>query len=227
MTNGKDLCHKWHVEYERGGIPSSVRTTPSTSVVWAFGELKKSHQILRTAMDVGCGKGRNSLYLAEKGLQVTAMDFTPNAIEFLQHEVETRGMTDKIRPIVSDATELWPVAEASMDFIIDAFCFKHITLHAARMTYKRQLLRALRSHGHYMISFASVGDGYYGQYVVDRIDGEEMLVSDPVNGIESVLYSRNRVLRFFGPELVLFREIENTKPSTMHGTEYHRQYGFL
>ena len=34
-----------------------------------------------TALDVGCGEGRNSLWLAEQGWDVTGIDFSPVAIE--------------------------------------------------------------------------------------------------------------------------------------------------
>ena len=85
------------------------------------------------------------------------------------------------------------------------------------------MLRALRVRGHYMIAFTSVGDGYYGRYIVERNeDDEEMTIHDPTNGLESVLFSRERVLRFFAPELVLFQELHNTKPSVMDGKEYGR-----
>jgi SAM-dependent methyltransferase len=215
----------WSKEYEMGGIPSSTRTSPSGAMKWAFEELKHLQTPLRTAADIGCGKGRNSIYLARQGLHVTAMDFTPNAIRQLQETAAEQGLSDQIRPIVQDITDPWPVAEGSMDLVIDAFCFKHITGHAARVSYKEQLLRALRSRGHYMISFASIGDGYYGRYVVkhDVVDGEEEhLCIDPANGIESVLYTKKGILRFFAPELDLFEELHHNKPSVMHGKEYER-----
>lgn len=222
MTGNRDHIEKWTAEYTRGGIPSSVRETPSGSVVWAVKELKRLGHPLRTALDLGCGKGRNSLFLAEQNIHVTAFDFTPNAVEHLQTQATNRQLTPLIRALVQDVTEPWPIAPASLDLIVDAFCFKHIAHHAARMIYKANLLRTLRGHGHYMISFASIGDGYYGQYVVDNSDSEEQLVVDPVIGVESVLYSRNAVLKFFSPELIPFAELQNTKPSVMHGREYQR-----
>lgn len=223
MTDNRHLIDKWTAEYTRGGIPSSVRETPSGSVKWAMGELKRLGYPLRTALDIGCGKGRNSLFMAEQGVHVTALDFTPSAIEHLQTAASERHLVPLIRAVVHDVTEGWPVAPNSMDLVVDAFCFKHITPHAARMTYRANLLRALRGRGHYLVSFASIGDGYYGQYVVEKRDSEEFLAVDPVIGVESVLYSRDAVLRFFSPELVAFAELQNDKPSVMHGKEYRRK----
>lgn len=215
----------WGMEYTRCGIPSSSRTSPSGAVVWAYEELKRRGYPLRTALDVGCGKGRNSLYLAQQGMSVTAIDFTPDAVSALIQAGQLAGVSSSIRPLVYDATEPWPVPDNSMDLVVDAFCFKHIVGHDARTAYRQSLLRTLSARGHYLVSFASIGDGYYGQYVADpRGDGaaEEAVVVDPVNGIESVLYSKKRLVQYLYPELDVVAEHHNAKPSAMHGREYPR-----
>ena len=225
MSESKDTsAARWAVEYENGGIPSSIRETPSGAVVWAYDELHRRGYPLRTAVDVGCGKGRNSLFLAKQGMTVTAMDFTPNAVRHTNEAATQQGLTDKIHAIVHDVTEPWLVPNDSVDLVVDAFCFKHIAPSEARAAYKQSLLRALATRGHYMISFASIGDGYYGQYLTQPADdgAGEGVVIDPVNGIESVIYSRKRVVQFFAPELDLLSEIQNDKPSQMHGETYPR-----
>lgn len=227
----KDLVDLWTAEYQAGGIPSSTRTTPSGAVTWALAKLRESGCRLTTAVDAGCGKGRNSLYLAEQGLSVTALDFTPAAVAALTKAAAQQGLGDRIRAVVYDVTEPWPAGRNDVDFIVDTFCFKHITPHAMRLTYKKNMLNVLGLRGHYLISFASIGDGYYGRYrrrptepaVADPSDGVEEIVIDPVNGVESVLYSRERVLAFFAPELDLFAELKHSKPSIMHGHTYERE----
>ncbi|MDD5585382.1 MAG: class I SAM-dependent methyltransferase [Alphaproteobacteria bacterium] len=219
----------WTDEYQTGGIPSSARTGPSGAVVWAVERLKKEGCRLRTAVDVGSGKGRNSLYLAEQGLEVTALDFTPAAIAVLKKEVARHEAGKRIRPLVYDVTEPWPVGRNDIDLVADAFCFKHITPDIARLAYKQNMLAVLGLRGHYLISFSSIGDGYYGRYrspekrAGDSEDAVEEIVIDPVNGIESVLYSRERVLEFFAPELELHAEVKHNKPSVMHGQTYERE----
>lgn len=217
--------NKWKLEYEQGGIPSSVRATPSGAVTWAVNVLQRHNMPLRAALDLGCGKGRNALFMAKQGADVTAIDFVPDAIGALENSASKEGLSRKIRPLLYDVTEPWPIPDASMDFVIDAFCFKHIMPYAAREHYKSELLRVLRTRGHYLISFASIGDGYYGQYVVEkrRRDGEEEhLVADPGNGIESMLFTRKRMLTFFEPELSLYMELHSDSPSEMHGKTYPR-----
>ncbi len=221
----------WTAEYQNGGIPSSTRTTPSGAVEWALAKLREGHARLKNAVDVGCGKGRNSLYLASQGMNVTAMDFTPMAIRVLNQAAKEQGLSDKIRAIVHDVTEPWPIGREDIDFVIDTFCFKHITPHDMRRAYKENLVHVLGIRGYYLISFASIGDGYYGQYrqqplepsfLDDDADAEE-IVTDPANRIDSVLYTRAGVIRFFAPELEVFAELKITKPIERHGQMYERE----
>lgn len=44
------------------------------------------------ALDMGCGPGRNALYLSQLGFDVTAIDANPNAIGMLQSVVEQEGL---------------------------------------------------------------------------------------------------------------------------------------
>ncbi|WP_298207616.1 class I SAM-dependent methyltransferase [Ferrimicrobium sp.] len=45
------------------------------------------------AVDLGCGEGRNALYLAREGFQVTAVDFANVALERLRTVAASEGLT--------------------------------------------------------------------------------------------------------------------------------------
>ena len=48
-------------------------------------------------LDLGCGSGRNSLYLAERGLAVTGVDISSIAIAQAENKAEARGLTVSFR----------------------------------------------------------------------------------------------------------------------------------
>ncbi|MCR5753466.1 MAG: class I SAM-dependent methyltransferase [Acetatifactor sp.] len=50
-------------------------------------------------LDLACGDGRNAIYLAEKGYQVSAIDFSRQALERLQYFAKQKGnnICDKIK----------------------------------------------------------------------------------------------------------------------------------
>src|ERR1700680_2994216 len=50
-----------------------------------------------TALDLACGTGRNSLWLAEHGWRVTAVDGAPTSIEILRSRASERGLAVETR----------------------------------------------------------------------------------------------------------------------------------
>src|ERR1700760_4829886 len=50
------------------------------------------------ALDVGCGTGDNSIYLAKHGWQVTGLDYVPEAVDRAREAVSPWTTTTKTRP---------------------------------------------------------------------------------------------------------------------------------
>jgi SAM-dependent methyltransferase len=72
------------------------------------------------ALDLACGTGRNSLWLAERGWKVTAVDAAFAAIEILQTRATERSL--KINAIVADLEkEIFEIEPSRWDFI--AICY--------------------------------------------------------------------------------------------------------
>ncbi|MGB4101096.1 MAG: class I SAM-dependent methyltransferase [Alphaproteobacteria bacterium] len=216
-------AQNWVQAYVLGNTPDSLREAPSQAVVWAWEELADHNRPVRHAVDIGCGMGRNSLFLAGHGVEVTALDFAPGAIAHLKQAAVEKGLDHKIRALVYDATEGWPVEQHSMDLVVDAFCFKHIIGREARLAYKQSLINALGTRGAYMISFASVGDGYYGRYIVTHHGDGTALTVDPATNLQSVLFTREHVREFFAPEFKILEEKFTTEPGFDKGEKITRQ----
>lgn len=190
----------------RAGDDHHAPQEPSPAVVWAWDELKKHNRAVKHAVDAGCGRGRNSLFLARKGVEVTALDFTPSAINALKLAAHAARLDDKVRALVYDVTEGWPVQQHGIDFVVDAFCFKHITGNAIRLAYKQNIIQALDVRGTFLIAFDSVGDGYYGRYITEHCGDGSALCLDPATNLQSVLFTRDHVVNFFAPEFRLLAE---------------------
>ncbi|SUW64100.1 Tellurite resistance protein TehB [Buttiauxella agrestis] len=66
-------------------------------------------------LDLGCGSGRNSLYLNQKGFDVTAWDKNPMSISNLNKIIETEGLKN----IVTDTVDLNSIHfDGEYDFIL-------------------------------------------------------------------------------------------------------------
>jgi len=88
------------------------------------------------ALDAACGEGRNGLWLAEQGWQVTAMDFSSVAIEKGQQIAERRGLILDWQ--VADVTRD-PLPEHHFDLVVVLF------LHTDPAERSRWLPRLIRT----------------------------------------------------------------------------------
>ena len=91
----KDLFGKAILDYQTNTSPEDIITETNITepdemeVAYLFRDFNSMPKIEQTALqfakgkilDVGCGAGSHSLYLQEKGLEVTAIDISPSAIK--------------------------------------------------------------------------------------------------------------------------------------------------
>lgn len=73
----------WDERYRRG---EHINDDPHPLVIEFAARLKPGR-----ALDVACGAGRHSIFLAERGWQVTAVDNSSVAIELLRQRAAARG----------------------------------------------------------------------------------------------------------------------------------------
>lgn len=94
----------------------------ASELVWSAGPNQTvvdevSGLVPATALDLGCGEGRNALWLAEHGWAVTAVDFSPVAIDKARAWATRRGVD--LRLLVADVTTWRP--EQAFDLVLVAY----------------------------------------------------------------------------------------------------------
>lgn len=94
------------------------------------------------ALDIGCGAGTDSVYLARRGWDVTALDFMPKALAFTGARAKDAGVT--VTPVEADITQ-WE-APHLFDLVLD-----HGLLHnldpVRHPAYRQRVLQALGEDG--------------------------------------------------------------------------------
>jgi tellurite methyltransferase len=63
---------------------------PDKTVVEMVGKLDRS--IIRNVLDLGCGTGRHTLFLAQAGFEVSAVDSSPEALSILGKQINEKGI---------------------------------------------------------------------------------------------------------------------------------------
>lgn len=95
-------------------------------------------------LDLGCGKGPTSIFLARHfGVQVVALDLW-TSLEFLDAKFRTLGYSDRIQPINMDATQPLPFPENHFDAI---FCMNSFNFYGGNQAYLEHLLKHLKPGG--------------------------------------------------------------------------------
>jgi SAM-dependent methyltransferase len=206
---------KWQAEYRIGGIPSSIAKEPSQALLDFLAFLRTRHFPSSGShlIDLGCGRGRNSIYAALQGFHVTSVDLVQENFGF---------GTPNIHALTMDVGKHWPLADQSFDAALDVFCFKHLVTEFTRQTYVHEVARTLKPGGYFSLSLAGVDDGYYRQFL-DPQSRMKHHITDPGNHIESLLYTLEDLIALFRQDFELAQYQMRRSLSAMHGQEYSRQ----
>jgi SAM-dependent methyltransferase len=114
----------------------------------------------RSALDVGCGLGRNSRWLAERGFTVTGIDIAPGAIE----EAARRSAGHPATFLELDFIREKAPGEI-FDLVYDSGCFHHLAPHR-RISYMAALEATLAPGG--LFGICTFAAGKMGASTGDR-----------------------------------------------------------
>ena len=106
---------------------------PSKDIVGVSEKLREESSVL----DIGCGDGRNSIYLAKKGFKVTAFDISKYAIKKIKYIAKKEGL--QINAFVQDMTTFSFLKK--FDLIIN-----HGSLHLIERSEWSQLIKKMKEN---------------------------------------------------------------------------------
>ena len=107
------------------------------------------------ALDLGCGPGRNALYLASLGFEVDAVDLSPAAVAWARRRAAEAG--GEVRFLTGDAFALLGgELQGPYDLIYDSGCFHHLPPHR-RISYLALLDQLLAPGGLFGLTCFAAG----------------------------------------------------------------------
>lgn len=96
-------------------------------------------------LELGCGPGRNALYLAGRGFDVDAVDLSPAAVAWARERASRDGVTG-VRFRCADVFAPDAGLDGPYDLVYDSGCFHHLPPHR-RVSYLMVLERVLAVGG--------------------------------------------------------------------------------
>ena len=76
----------------------------------------------RKVIEVGCGTGRNTVWLAERAAEIVGLDFS----EAMLARARARVKDPRVRFIQHDARATWPLADSSADIVVAMLILEHV-----------------------------------------------------------------------------------------------------
>lgn len=93
---------------------------------------------------IGCGRGYDAVMFAKKGFEVTAVDFSPSAINFLDNLSKEQNV--KVNTILEDIFTIKKKFKNYFDYIIEQTCFCAIDIKR-RLEYEKLVRSILKENG--------------------------------------------------------------------------------
>jgi malonyl-CoA O-methyltransferase len=76
----------------------------------------------KSILEIGCGTGKNTAFLAQIGARLHALDFSEGMIEKARGKVKA----DHVRFSIADLTQRWPCEDQAYDLIVCNLVLEHI-----------------------------------------------------------------------------------------------------
>ncbi|GAA4817351.1 class I SAM-dependent methyltransferase [Tomitella cavernea] len=127
----------WEGEADYGPLPEALAARPPGR-----------------ALDVGCGTGRHSVLMAERGWQVVGVDYVAKALSRARARAEQDGVADRVRFVSADVARLDQVLSGEVfDLVTDVGCL-HGLPAASRNTYSEWLTGHTSAGGELVVAAA-------------------------------------------------------------------------
>lgn len=127
-----------------------------------------------TVLDVGCGAGRETIFLAQCGFRAIGVDSSREALKIARRRSDAAVIAVDWR--LGDVLDL-PVDDASVDFVTDRGCF-HVIDRDARELFATEIDRVLRPGGALLLRGAARDDEEAGLVAVDAGEIDRYFAAD-------------------------------------------------
>ena len=101
---------------------------------------------IKRVMDVGCGTGSNAVWMAEQGIEVTAMDISAKALALAEQRCTEHGV--KCRLVKADFLTCTPTGQ--YDLLFDRGCFHCTDGAEERLRFAQQAATHLKAGGYWL-----------------------------------------------------------------------------
>jgi SAM-dependent methyltransferase len=213
----------WDREYIEGGnlkLSTEESEDLAKFIRW-LGRQKDTLPVVKgeSAVDVGCGNGRNLVYLAEHlGLTGTGYDTSTAAIKEAESLSRNLPLSYTVRSIAGDL----PLADNSQAIALDMMA-SHFLSATEREHLRDEIFRMLRPGGWLFLKTFLLDEDLHSERLLREFpSGEPNTYIHPVIGVPEHVYSEAELTEFL-EERFLVRKVYRSHKHISHGQARKRR----
>lgn len=170
---------------------------PLGSVIRLIEYLEKNKAPLNgRAVDIGAGKGRNSVYLAECGYEVFSLEYIQAALDMI-NTLATAKKQSKVHATFCEIDKQWPFEDGFFNLAIDTFASIDVETKSGREMCRDEMHRTLKPGGYALVNVCSSEDEWERELIQKHPGPEPNSTIWPENGKFQKDYSEAELRKFY------------------------------
>lgn len=221
MQKKKDF---WNKQYKKP-THLTLSDEPSEDLVkftrWLERQEGRKHlNVTALALDLGCGNGRNLVYLAQNfGMRGVGYDTSAEAIA----QAKKLGVEMPLEFVVRSIAEPLPLADSSVTLALDMMS-SHVLTKVERKALLSEIVRTLRPNGFlFFKSFLLDGDQNAERMLKEYPGPEPDTYIHPEIGVSEHVWTEASLREFYEPHFTIHKLEKSYKHVTRSGSPWKRR----
>ncbi|MDD5464517.1 MAG: methyltransferase domain-containing protein [Candidatus Moranbacteria bacterium] len=173
-------------------------------------------------LDLGCGTGRNSNYLADLGNDVCGLEISPTAIALAKKRAQDLNVSVKYTE--QSIGEKYPFADSTFDLALDVTSSNALN-EKEREIYLQETQRVLKNGGYFFVrALCKDGDKNAKQLIANFPGTEKDTYEMPKSGLIERVFSEQDFRATYGKFFKILKLDKKTGYTNFDGQPYKRNY---
>ncbi|MDE2031336.1 MAG: methyltransferase domain-containing protein [Patescibacteria group bacterium] len=216
--------HIWDKEYRNPKLVTK-NEGPQADTLRFLKFLKKEQDYIvenRTILDLGCGTGRNSNYLAEKGNTVIGIEISKTALSLAKSRAEKLGISVDYR--LGDIGQDYDINNESIDIVLDITSSNSLD-EKGREKYLSEVSRVLKNGGYFFVRALSRDGNKNVKNLLKQSPGQEYdtYIIKEIGLIERV-FNREDFIKLYSSKFKIIHLEKKSSYTTFNNRIYKRDY---
>ena len=216
----------WDREYKNPKLVTG-KEDPQSDTLRFLKFLKKEEKYKvedKTILDLGCGTGRNSNYLAELGNKVIGIEISKTALVVAQARADRGRLGPTVQYRLGDIGKPYDISDNSVDIILDVTSSNSLD-EKGREIYLEEMNRVLKKGGHVFVRALCKDGNKNVKNLLKQSPGKEYdtYIIKGI-GLTERVFSKEDFVKMYSKYFKILKLEKKTNYTTFNNRIYKRDY---